>query len=71
MSKMDAYDAYCLQWIAEHLSFRALVDCVQDWHETAEPGEHFLDFLAEHGFNGECFVGFPEFLDNEGAELPA
>ena len=63
-----AYELYKQNWIDAHTTTKERLNSLANYYiESDEQDEEQLyeDWLYEVGFNGEIYVSYDEFLDNE------
>ena len=60
------YELYKIDWM-KRISAERQADALKNWfEETDDKNEYTFDsFISEHGYDGELYVCFDEFLDNE------
>ena len=62
--KRFCYDLYKLDWVNGHVSIELQLDTRVKWFN--EDGETpFEQWVEEHGYEGQIYVGYAEFLDTE------
>lgn len=62
-----AYELYKIEWLAA-ISTEQKKDAVRDYYEYLTPETEYIPFklyLKEFGYDGEFYVCFDEFMDNE------
>lgn len=66
-----AYELYKIDWKHSHgITEEKELSCIKDYYnEFEEEGEDedysYEEYIEEYGYDGECFVCYDEFLDNE------
>ena len=67
--KEVGYNLYVADWLREHISTERLLQEIREYHltviEDCVEGYDFNAFLEDVGFDGELYVCFDEFCDNE------
>ena len=69
MIRKLAYELYKIDWERNHMiTAERKMDAVKNYFEVIdelEAGYTFEDYLADYGYDGELYVCYDEFLDNE------
>lgn len=62
------YELYKIDWM-NRISRERRADALKNWYESTELSDRskytFGDFIADHGYDGESYVCFAEFLERE------
>lgn len=57
-----AYELYKIDWMAR-IPSETQIDTVKQWYQEQECS--LEEYLFEHGYNGEIYVSYEEFLNSE------
>lgn len=61
------YALYKVDWLNDHISPQREVAAIKDYYENVIDDAAYIydDYLEEFGYDGELYVCYEEFLDNE------